>query len=82
MINQTSGAAGLAHWMRSYFELDESHTLDKRDARLAPILEWIHQEYEAGRVTSIGDEELERKLAELQPKLYAQVRPVAVPGGE
>ena len=82
MINQTSGAAGLAHWMRSYFELDESHTLDKRDPRLVPILDWILAEYENGRVTSIGDEELERKLAQLQPDLYAQVRAVPVPGGE
>ena len=82
MINQTSGAAGLAHWMRSYFELGESQALDKRDPRLSAILDWIQQEYENGRVTSIGDEELERKLAELQPELYALVRAVPVPGGE
>jgi isopropylmalate/homocitrate/citramalate synthase len=71
LINQTSGAAGLLHWIRGHYA--GVNGLDKRDARLAPILNWIQQEYESGRVTDIGDAELDRQIAELVPDLYAEL---------
>jgi len=70
LINQNSGAAGLLYWMRERFG---SNSLDKRDARLQPVLDWIHSEYDSGRETAIGDDELERVLRERAPELYAQV---------
>lgn len=73
LINQNSGAAGLLHWLRSHYNLDGDLKLDKRDPRLEPILEWIQNEYDSGRVTAIGDDELEAVLAAKTPELYAEL---------
>ena len=73
MLSQTSGAAGLVHWMRSYFNVPSNQTLDKRDQRIAPILSWIQKEYEGGRQTALGDEEMEGLIASLAPTLYAEL---------
>jgi isopropylmalate/homocitrate/citramalate synthase len=77
LIGKSSGAAGLAHWLRTYFGLSEEDTPDKRDPRLVPVLEWIDAEYEAGRVTAIGDEELAEVIAQKAPELYREVQTAA-----
>jgi isopropylmalate/homocitrate/citramalate synthase len=69
LIGQNSGAAGLVHWIKSHFGV----TLDKRDARLAPILSWISEEYAKGRVTEIGDHELEERISTLAPDLWTEL---------
>jgi len=69
LIGQNSGAAGLVHWIKSHFGV----TLDKRDARLAPILSWISEEYAKGRVTEIGDHELEERISALAPDLWTEL---------
>jgi len=73
LINQNSGAAGLMHWLQTFYALDDDHGIDKRDERLAPVLEWIKSEYDSGRVTAIGDVELQRALASLAPDLLAEL---------
>ena len=65
MINQSSGAAGLLHWINGYYGLQGRHTLDKRDARLARVNDWVQQQYAEGRSTAIGDEELATVIATL-----------------
>ena len=72
-INQSSGAAGLVYWLRSQFELPPDYPLDKRDPRLAPILDWIKNEYDEGRVSGIGDDELEGVIKRLAPDFYAEL---------
>lgn len=72
-IGQNSGAAGLVYWLHTYFGLPGKNGLDKRDPRLSPILEWINQQYEQGRVASIGDEELAEVVERLAPDLYAEL---------
>jgi citrate (Re)-synthase len=72
LINQSSGAAGLVHWMKGRYGARFAD-LDKRDARLTPVLEWIAAEYAGGRSTAIGDEELEERIAELSLDLYARI---------
>ncbi len=74
LIGQTSGAAGLLHWLRSHFGLPSDYPLDKRDERLVAILDWIQVQYDCCRQTSIGDEELEGTLAILSPELYAELK--------
>ncbi len=73
MINQSSGAAGLLHWIRSEYRLPASYTLDKRDTRLGAILAWVQGEYETGRVSSISDAELHDALARLTPDFHAEL---------
>ena len=73
LINQNSGAAGLLHWIGAYFGLPADSDLNKRDSRLVPVLAWIQDEYEGGRVTALGDEEIVEGLARLVPDLYAEL---------
>jgi len=78
MVNQSSGAAGLAYWMKGYYGLGGRHELDKRDPRLVHINEWVQQQYAEGRSTAIGDDELASAIAVLEPELDAELRGVMV----
>lgn len=73
LVSQNSGAAGLVHWSKTYFDLPEDYHLDKRDPRLAPVLGWIADQYDNGRITAIGDEELAGAVAELAPSLHSEL---------
>ncbi|RCX18877.1 isopropylmalate/homocitrate/citramalate synthase [Anaerobacterium chartisolvens] len=68
-INQGSGLAGIAHWINSYFELSGSERLDKKDARIAVVKEWVDGQYRDGRVTAIGDDELLQAISLLVPDM-------------
>jgi len=68
-INQTSGLAGLAHWINNYLKLTGDNRLDKRDERLVKIKEWVDKQYENGRVTCISDKELEEAIKIIAPDL-------------
>jgi len=78
IISQSSGAAGLLHWINAYYGLNGRHSVDKRDPRLAHINEWIQQQYAEGRQTAIGDDELAGVIATLEPDLDAELRGVLV----
>ncbi|MGE5528287.1 MAG: 2-isopropylmalate synthase [Patescibacteria group bacterium] len=70
-VNEHSGAAGLAHWINSFFNLRDECRIDKRDERLAPVKDWVDAQYAGGRDTVIGDEELENVIRERAPELWA-----------
>jgi len=74
MVNQASGAAGLLHWIKTEFRLSDNHPLDKRDARLTPVLQWIEDEYKGGRQTGITDIELRTVLSTLAPEFLSEIR--------
>jgi len=44
--------------------------IDKRDERVVKIKEWVDEQYKAGRVTSIGDDELEEVIRKLAPEIF------------
>lgn len=69
-INQTSGNAGIAHWINRYFGFTGIKKLDKKDVRVLKIKEWIDAQYEKGRVTALSDNELEEAVKELAPDIY------------
>lgn len=69
-INQTSGLAGIAHWLNSYFGLDGSKRIDKKDERVIKIKEWVDEQYKNGRVTAIGDSELEEVVKKIAPEIF------------
>lgn len=60
-VDAHSGLAGIAAWINTYFRLEGDQRIDKRDPRVAKIKEWVDKEYENGRTTVIGDDELEMK---------------------
>jgi len=61
MITDKSGVAGVKHWIEQRYEIEP---LAKTDPRLTSIYEQIMAEYEAGRTTSLSDEEMARWVGE------------------
>lgn len=59
-ISNTSGTAGIAHWINSYFHVPEEEQIDKKAAIVTNIKKWVDDQYEHGRVTVISDAELDK----------------------
>ena len=57
-VSNTSGLAGIAHWMNSFFQLPEDKAVNKSNPIVIRVKEWVDAEYETGRVTVITDDEL------------------------
>ncbi len=57
-INNTSGLAGIAYWINSYFELKDEHKIEKTHPIVAKIKEVVDKEYASGRCSVMGDDEL------------------------
>ncbi len=57
-VDKTSGLAGIAFWINEYFKLSEDYRIDKNDPLVLAMKESIDKEYEAGRNSSFGDDEL------------------------
>lgn len=69
-INQTSGAAGIAHWVNGFFGFEGSKRLDKKDQKVIKLKEWVDDQYKSGRVTALSDNELEEAVKELAPEVF------------
>lgn len=72
LINQTSGLAGIAHWVNAFLGLQGETRIDKKDERIGVIKSWVDNQYRDGRITNIGDEELLLAVSELAPDLGIQ----------
>ena len=57
-ISNTSGLAGIAHWMNTYYKLKAEQQMDKSMPLVKDIKEWVDEEYASGRVTVLTDEEI------------------------
>ena len=57
-VSNTSGLAGIAHWINNYYRLDEGHKVDKNSELVVKLKKWVDEQYEDGRVTVVSDEEL------------------------
>jgi isopropylmalate/homocitrate/citramalate synthase len=69
LINQTSGLAGIAHWLNRFLGFTEYDRIDKKDEKIAIIKSWVDNQYRDGRVTNIGDAELLDAISELAPEI-------------
>ena len=58
-INNSSGLAGIAYWINEYYDLPEEHKISKSEPIVAKIREMIDKQYEDGRSSVLGDEELD-----------------------
>lgn len=65
-VSNTSGLAGIAHWINTYFKLKDGEAVDKSNPIVIKIKEWVDKEYEGGRVTVITDDELIRLIDEIK----------------
>ena len=57
-VSNTSGLAGIAHWINTYFRLPDEKKVDKGCELVHEVKRWVDEEYESGRVTVLTDEEL------------------------
>ena len=57
-VSNTSGLAGIAHWINTYYKLPDEKKVDKGSQLVREVKEWVDGEYESGRVTVLTDEEL------------------------
>mgnify|MGYP002616276331 CR=1 FL=1 len=57
-ISNTSGLAGIAHWINTYFKLPDDKKVDKNSELVNAVKDWVDEQYEEGRVTVLTDDEL------------------------
>ncbi len=68
-ITNTSGSAGIAHWINTYYGLTANHMVEKSHPGIGKIAEAIQKEYDGGRTTSMSDEEMEALVKEHIPEV-------------
>ena len=57
-ISNTSGLAGIAHWINTYYKLKDDKQIDKNNELVKEIKKWVDEEYAGGRVTVLTDDEI------------------------
>ena len=57
-VSNTSGLAGIAHWINSYYRLGDDRRVDKNSELVSKVKEWVDKQYDEGRITVITDNEL------------------------
>lgn len=70
MITDKSGNAGIAFWINQRFGLKGESAVDKRHPGISKITKWIAEQYDAGRVTTISPEEMEKKVRIYLPEHF------------
>ncbi|MBQ1848343.1 MAG: 2-isopropylmalate synthase [Clostridia bacterium] len=77
-VDSHSGAAGIAHWLNSFYSLSGENRIDKHDPIVLKIKDRVAQMYEDGRTTVMGDTELEDILRQLDFALYEKLSHINV----
>ena len=57
-VDKTSGTAGVAWWINTYFKLPADQYVDKKSDGIRDLTEWVDRQYQHERTTSISDEEM------------------------
>ena len=68
-ITDKSGTAGVAQWINSHLRLRGDSRVDKRNPGVARINEWIGEQYDKGRVTTISNKEMDQGVRNFMPHL-------------
>lgn len=63
-ITNTSGLAGLAYWINSFYRIPGDRLIDKKFPAVEALKRYVDREYENGRQTVITDEELDAFLTQ------------------
>ena len=64
-VSNTSGLAGIAHWINTYYRLNNERAVTKTSELVVRVKEWVDEEYESGRVTVLTDDELVRVITDI-----------------
>jgi hypothetical protein len=57
-VSNTSGLAGIAHWINTYYKLNGEEQVEKNSELVKGVKKWVDEEYTGGRVTVMTDEEI------------------------
>ena len=57
-VSNTSGLAGIAHWMNTYLKLKGDDQFSKNSELVQELKKWVDTQYDDGRVTVLTDNEL------------------------
>jgi len=68
-IDKTSGSAGVAWWINSYYKLERARQVSKQSEAVKQIARWVDEQYRNGRTTSMSDEEMADAVATWLPEL-------------
>ncbi|HIU77529.1 MAG TPA: 2-isopropylmalate synthase [Candidatus Pelethocola excrementipullorum] len=68
-VSNTSGLAGIAHWVNAHYRLSEGRQVEKSCELVAMVKAWVDHQYEDGRVTVMTNEELENNIKETCERL-------------
>ncbi|MEL7564823.1 MAG: 2-isopropylmalate synthase [Dehalobacterium sp.] len=72
-VSKTSGLAGIAYWINSYYALPAEKSVSKNDPLVQNMKDWVDKEYSSGRTTCISDEELVSVIEEFEPGFTKKV---------
>jgi isopropylmalate/homocitrate/citramalate synthase len=70
IINDKSGAAGVAHWINTRVIKDPARHLEKRHPGVNKIVKKIGRLYEEGRTTSMSNREIDHLVRKYIPELF------------
>ncbi len=73
-ITNTSGSAGVAHWINAYYGLEATQRIEKSHPGVGKIVASVAAEYDSGRTTAISDEEMEALAKEHVPEAVSEGR--------
>ena len=68
-VSNTSGLAGIAHWINTYFRLKEDEQVSKTSELVHEVKKWGDEEYAGGSVTVLTDAELIKVIDDACEKL-------------
>jgi len=71
-ITDTSGTAGIAHWINSYYSLSPEKRVEKSHPGVVKILGLVAKEYDNGRTTTISNQEMQAMAVECIPEVGAR----------
>lgn len=70
-ITDKSGVDGVALWVNGFFNLKSENSISK--IKISKVAKWVMDQYDLnGRLSTITDEELAKKVEELLPEYYAK----------
>lgn len=73
-VSNTSGLAGIAHWINTYYNLKGENSIDKSHPVVIKVKDWVDQEYEDGRVTVITDAELLKMIERAEKESLSKIK--------
>lgn len=72
-INNASGLAGIAYWINEYYDLPEENKITKSEPIVQKVKEIIDKQYDEGRCSVLGDDELDAMIMSLDKKFHKKL---------